>query len=241
MVFQQLVKIPSIHSFKGSIAKITRPIYVLQDLKACTIVARSFAMAAWSNVFFENLLCGVIKMWKDVFILKVIKPSSFISSLSVCSSLSLYLLPPNFTILHVQAKKLTSKTLQAKIMFSQKNLRSHKTYRSSGTIKHFFPSWLVTHLRLQPTGSLNFPPAILMLMSERNWLRHDMWYFHLKLNQFQLPSVFMVVVVSAVIRPEWISIISCTLDFSISHTDFSLKTKWRWQWDRYVYNSAWTF
>lgn len=89
MVFQQLVKIPSIHSFEVSIAKIIRPIYVLQDLKECTIVAGSFAMAAWSNVFFENLLCGVMKMWKDVFILKVIKPSFFVSSLSVCSSLSL--------------------------------------------------------------------------------------------------------------------------------------------------------
>ena len=86
--------------------------------------------------------------------------------------LSLYLLPPTLTILHVQAKKLTSKILQAKIMFSQKNLRSPKACRSSGTIKHFFPSWLVTHLFLQPTGSLNFPPAILMLRSERNWLRN---------------------------------------------------------------------
>lgn len=95
MVFQQLVKIPSIHSFEGSIAKITRPIYVLKDLKACTIVARSFAMAAWSNVFFENLLCGVIKMWQDVFILKVIKPSSFISSLFVPLSLFTFFLQPS--------------------------------------------------------------------------------------------------------------------------------------------------
>lgn len=43
MVFQQLVKIPSVYSFKVSIAKIIRPIYVLQDLKDCTIVAGSFA------------------------------------------------------------------------------------------------------------------------------------------------------------------------------------------------------
>ena len=90
MVFQQLGKITSIHSFEVSIAKIIRPIYVLQDLKECTIVAGSFAMAAWSNIFFENLLCGVIKMWKDVSTLKVIKPSSFVPSLSVCLFLSLF-------------------------------------------------------------------------------------------------------------------------------------------------------
>lgn len=48
--------------------RLLNPLYVLQDLKDCTVVAGSFAVAAQSHVFFENLLCGVTKVWKDVFI-----------------------------------------------------------------------------------------------------------------------------------------------------------------------------
>ena len=91
--------------------------------------------------------------------------SLFVFSLSVCFSLSLFAhipfpLPPSFTILRVQAKKLTSKILQAKIMFSQKNLRSPKACKSAGTISHFLPSWLMTHLFLQPTGPSQLPTSI---------------------------------------------------------------------------------
>lgn len=73
MVFQQLVKIPSFIPSKVPLLRLLNPLYVLQDLKDCTVVAGSFALAAQSTVFFENLLCGVTKVWKDVFILNVIK------------------------------------------------------------------------------------------------------------------------------------------------------------------------